>query len=182
MQEKNNKFIIAYIIIGILGRLIPHPANVTPLNSLCLFAGSKLSRLMAIITMLLCILISDLGLAYLKGYPLFGSWTFFTYSGFAVIVLLGAGLGKKFSNLKLVMYVVGSSLGFWLWTNLGSWLMTPYYIKDMQGLITCYTAALPFLRNALFGDLVWMVVIFGLYRIRIPFKMFLVANWSNKNG
>ena len=163
MQEKNNKVIIAYIIIGILGRLIPHPVNVTPLNSLCLFAGSKLSRLMAVISMLLCIIISDMGLAYLHGYPIFGVWSFFTYTGFVAIVLLGSRLIQGSSVGKLLVYVIASSLGFWLWTNLGSWLVSPYYTKTINGLITCYIAALPFLRNSLLGNLAWATVIFGLY-------------------
>ena len=163
MQEKNNKVIMAYLVLGVLGRLIPHPPNITPLNNLCLFAGSKLSKALAIMTMLLCIVISDLLLAYFKGYPVFGYWSWFTYSGLIAVVLLGARLGNNHSVYKLLIYVLGSAFGFWLWTNLGAWLLTPYYAKNLMGLISCYIAALPFLGNSLLGDLGWMVVIFGLY-------------------
>jgi len=163
MQDKNKKFIIIYIVIGVLGRLIPHPPNVTPLTNLCLFAGSNLSRGLAFITMLICYTISNIALAYFNGYPIFGYWTIFTYSGLAFIVLLGSRLSKSYNIKKLVTYVGVSTFVFWVWSNFGCWLATPLYPKDFNGLISCYIAALPFLRNALLGNLVWMVVIFGIY-------------------
>lgn len=163
MHYKNKKYIIIYIVLGVLGRLIPHPPNVTPLTNLCLFAGSNLSRGLALITMFICYSMSNIAIAYFNGHPIFGYWAFFTYSGFAFIVLLGSRLSKPYNTKKLVTYVGISTLVFWIWSNFGSWLATPLYDKDFNGLISCYIAALPFLRNALLGNLVWMVVVFGIY-------------------
>ena len=177
MREKNNKLAIVYIFIAVLGRLIPHPPNVTPMTSLCLFAGAKLSRTWAILVGLLSIIISDILLSLIYGYPMFGYWSFFSYTGFGAIVLLGSRLNSSPKTTKLFGFVICSTLGFWLWTNFGSWLLTPYYTKDFAGMFTCYFAAIPFLRNALLGDIIWAVVIFGLYK-KLAQRFFMVASYD----
>ena len=67
-------------------------------------------------------------------------------------------------------YFVGASFGFWIWTNFGVWLTSHLYPKSFAGLIACYTLALPFLRNALLGDLIWGVLIFGIFYILLGRK------------
>ena len=78
--------------------------------------------------------------------------------GFAVIILLGPKMNKH-----PLLYLLGSTVGFWLWTNFGAWLWNPVYAANFQGLFNCYIAGLPFLRNACIGNLIWMVVIFGMF-------------------
>ncbi|MCK4870143.1 MAG: hypothetical protein KAS93_03440 [Gammaproteobacteria bacterium] len=160
-----NKRVLTYIYITIatLGRLIPHPANLTPTINLSLFAGKQLSKGMAITVTLIALLLSDIALAYFYNYPVFGYWTLFSYSALAIIALVGTRINGLKNRSNLLFYVLFSSLGYWIWTNFGAWLLTPAYTKDAAGLATCYTAALPFLRNAMLGDLAWMVVIFGSY-------------------
>jgi hypothetical protein len=176
-MKKNKILIFFYLILfEIAGRLIPHPANFTPTTSLCIFSSQKLPRKIALIIAMISIAISDILLSYIYGYPLFGSWSFFTYTGFAAITLIASI--KKIKKIKtLLFYVIFSELSFWLWTNFGCWLcghLTTVYPKNLTGLITCYAAALPFLRNALLGSLVWMIVIFGCYSA-IPKKSAAIA-------
>jgi hypothetical protein len=175
MKQEHKKLILLYSLIGILGRLLPHPANVTPLTNLCLLAGSRLPRWVALIGTLVYCVLSDIFLAFLYGYQVFSYLSLFTYSGFLLIVLLGSKLSKSHSTRRLIIYVLASSLFFWIWTNFGFWLVTPIYSKDAMGLAACYVAALPFLRNALCGDIVWMMVIFGL----LPK---CVENYAQKNN
>ena len=156
-MPNNKKLAILFILIGILGRIIPHPANVTPITNLCIFSGRKLSRVLAMMTILITMAISDILLALIKGYPAFGSWTLFTYSGFIAITLLYRG--------PIMLVVLSATLGYWLWTNFGVWwlgMLTTHYTHNLNGLIACYIAALPFLRNALLGNLLWMIVIFAV--------------------
>ncbi len=40
---------------------------------------------------------------------------------------------------------------FWIWTNLGVWLLATIYPLNIQGLSACYIAAIPFLMNSLIG-------------------------------
>ena len=156
---------IFFIFFAIIGRLIPHPPNVTPLVSLSLFIGSRLNRWQAFIILLVSLCLSDVALHFLLHYPIFGGWTIFSYSGFAIIALMGSRIGTNSSKSKLLFYLLASSLGFWLWTNFGVWLQNILYPRTLTGLIECYTVALPFLRNSLCGDLIWMVIIFDGYKL-----------------
>ena len=160
----NGKMVLA-MVVGIVGRLIPHIPNVTPLLGLSLFSGANLSRSQAFLTVLLTLAISDVALAFMYGYPIFSFWTFFTYSGFVVITAIGSHYRKALSRLRGLLYVFGASLGFWLWTNFGVWLVGGLYPKTIGGLGFCYVAALPFLRNAMIGDVIWSAVFFGLFAI-----------------
>lgn len=67
--------------------------------------------------------------------------------------------GSKLFTLPC--WIVTASLAYWLWTNLGVWLTSGIYAKNLAGLANCYVAALPFLQNAMLGDLIWTTVIFG---------------------
>lgn len=160
--RSKSKLVWFYLTIGVLARLIPHPANFTPITNLCMFSGSKLPKYIALPAMLLLLAISDALLAHIYGYPIFSSWSIFTYSGFAAMVLISTKLKANPSIKRLLTYLLSFSLGFWLWTNFGVWL-TGYYPHTFAGLISCYTLALPFLRNALLGNLVWMAVIWGSF-------------------
>lgn len=69
----------------------------------------------------------------------------FTWSGFALIGLLGyrAKKAKKGINSARIMGIgMGSVLVYDLWTNFGCWL--GWYPHSIDGLIMCYTLALPF--------------------------------------
>lgn len=164
MKMKEKKYpLFLYITFTALSRIIFHPANMTPVDSLCLFAGSKFSKLFAIIYILVCIAISDLLLMFFSKGHVFGLWSIFTYSAYVFIVYLGKKLPKNYSFYKLAAFSVTASLIFWLFSNFGWWLTTPFYSKDFTGFLNCYIASLPFLRNTLLGDMCWVVVIFGVY-------------------
>ena len=69
---------------------------------------------------------------------------------------------------------------FFLLTNFSVWLFTPWYSKDISGLLYCYTLALPFFRNTLAGNVFYAFSFFGIYemaRSLIP-KRFRVNNLS----
>lgn len=145
---------ILYIALASCSRLIPHPPNVTPLVNLSLFAGVQLSRAMSFIIIIASLIFSDIGLHFIYGYPIFGSWSIFTYSFLLMLVWIGSKI--NFSARNYIMTVLFSSLGFWLWTNFGTWLLSGIYPKNLNGIIDCYLAALPFLRNQLLGDFMWL--------------------------
>lgn len=154
---------ILIVALGVLGRLFPHVPNVTPLTSLSIFIGVNLSCLAAFLAMFFTLFISDVLLVVVYGYPLIGYFTLFTYTGFLGIAFLSSQF--QYTSKNFPLYILGGSVGFWVWTNLGVWLADGLYPKTFEGLTNCYYNALPFLRNALVGDLVWGVVIFGLARV-----------------
>jgi hypothetical protein len=160
---------VLWVIFGTLGRLIPHAPNVSPMTSIALFSGSQLGRVLSFVVALLTMIISDIALAKMTGYPAFGIWSIFTYSGFAAIIVAGFWLRKNPSAARTFGFLLASSFGFWLWTNFGIWATgeSGMYPHTAQGLVACYVAALPFLGNALVGDMAWGFVLFmSFYGVR----------------
>jgi hypothetical protein len=167
LKENNlrKRILNAVFCIGICiaGRLLPHIPNVTPMTSLSLFAGSQFKKLLSLLTIIFALLVSDIVLAYLQGHPIFSSWSLFTYSGFIIIALFGTRISSELKAKSFFGCLLGSSIFFWLWTNFGVWLTSNLYAKTFQGLIICYTAALPFLRNEVCGNLIWGLAIWAVF-------------------
>ena len=170
MKKNSETFllILLWIAIGVMGRLIPHLPNVTPLTSLCLVAGALFSRRLAVTLMLIIAALSNVLLAYTYGYAVWGWWSLFTYSGFIAMIGLGTRLSSELPLTKTWMYTLGSSLGFWLWTNFGTWLVSGMSPQSLAGFTACYVAGLPFLRNAMLGTTTWLLILLGgIYAVRI---------------
>jgi len=92
---------------------------------------------------------------------MFGLWSLFTYSGFAMIILAGTFLRTVPTAGRTLGMLLGSSIGFWVWTNFGIWIVGGHaYGGGFGGLLNCYLAAIPFLGNALVGDLAWGMALF----------------------
>lgn len=166
MKTDRNLLAFVWILLGIAGRLLPHPPNMTPMTSLSLFGGTHLPRAMAFGIALAVMIISDIAIAWAQGNPAFGLWSIFTYTGFAAIVLAGSRLRAQISAPRTLGFLLSSSFGFWLWTNFGIWLTGDHgmYPLSFAGLVACYTNALPFLRNALIGDLGWGLMLFTTFQ------------------
>lgn len=160
------KFIKYSVFIALLG-IIPHPVGTSPLTDWCLFSGSKSSRLLAAFYTIISVTFYYLALYFLTNVPIFGPGCYFTYSSYIVIALLGTRLTKKYSLIRTTEFICASSLLFWVWTNFGWWLTTSFYPKDFNGLINCYLAALPYLRNSFLGDCFWGIVIFGMQNEKV---------------
>lgn len=62
---------------------------------------------------------------------------------------------------KLISLGIGSSIFFYIYTNFGWWLMSGMYEHSFSGLIRCYYMAIPFFRNNLMGNLIFVPV--GIY-------------------
>lgn len=164
MKNERNLLAFVWILLGIAGRmlsmLIP---NINPMTSLSLFGGAQLSRGKALALTFSTMIISDVAIAWIQGNPVFGFWSLFTYSGFAAIVFAGGALGKNAGAGKTLGFLVSSTFGFWLWTNFGIWATGDHsmYAFNLQGLVSCYTNALPFLGYSLVGDLAWGLAFFA---------------------
>ena len=62
-----------------------------------------------------------------------------------------------------VLMVLAGGLAYFALTNFSVWLRGHLYPPTTEGLIACYTAALPFLKNLLLGNLVFSAVLFGVF-------------------
>lgn len=146
-------------------RLIPHEPNMAPIGALAIFSGVYMSKKKALLIPLAAMFLSDLFLGFYRE-------IIWVYGSFALIGLLSAVILKKNHQVKNVIgFTLFSSLLFYVLTNFGVWLQGTMYTKSLSGLIQCYFLALPFLRNTLIGDIVYVGVFFGAYN--------LSRNWSN---
>ncbi len=163
-QKNSLKLVLVltlWVFIAVASRVITHITNKTPLTAMSVLAGGFFMRRFAIAFIVATMLVSDVLVGYFMGYPIVGSWTVFTYSGFLAIVFVGGCLGAKPAFVKTFLLTLLSGLGFWLWTNVGTWLFSGMYPRTGLGLMECYSMALPFLRNSLIGVLIWTPIFYA---------------------
>jgi len=153
---KKNTFNVILLFILVLGRIIPHPWNMTPTITLALFASRLYSPRQAIAITLLCFIFTDACLALLQHHNVWGSWSVFTYSALFAIAYTASAVRTK-ALPQTCALLLSCSMGYWLWTNFGCWLTMPEYSKNIAGLIQCYTMGLPFLKNQIAGDGLWLL-------------------------
>jgi len=93
----------------------------------------------------------------------------FTWSAFLLTPLIGVALSrinKEKGNAYPALAGLGGSLLsvliFYLWTNFGVVITTAMYPDTISGLMNSYINALPFLKNQLYGNMVFAPMIFAL--------------------
>lgn len=158
---KNHKFLYITLIIlaAVSSRFIPHPPNFTPIFAIALFGGAYYTdKRLAFVIPILAMFLSDLFIGLHSLIP-------FVYVSFVVIVLLGFHLQEKRSILKISAIALSGSVIFFVVTNFAVWLMGSFYPKNIEGLVTCYIAAIPFFKNSLLGDLIYTTLLFGSFEL-----------------
>ena len=152
IKERNKNILIASIIIlAVLSRIVPHPPNFAPITGIALFSSKKIkNKLFGVILPIIPLFISDLfiGLSFIN---------IFVYLSFIIIYFLGTIATKI--DVKTVFL---SSVIVFILTNLGVWYLG--YPKNIEGLITCFTLAIPFFINTILGDLFYSFILFRSYK------------------
>ena len=148
--------LIAMVLAAALTRLIPHPWNMTSIAAIALFGGAYFSdKWLAFLVPLTALFISDLALSgFYRGMEV-------VYLSFALIVGIGLWLQKHRTVWPIAGAALASSVLFFALTNLGVWAWSGMYPATVEGLVACYTAALPFFTNTLMGDLFYTALLFG---------------------
>jgi hypothetical protein len=152
--------IIACLIgLDVAARLMPHAPDFTPVAATALFAASVLRvRALAVLVPIAGMVLGDI---------LLGSYDvrimIAVYAALALPACVGALSSTLRRPLLILPILVSSALIFFLVTNFAVWAFSPMYSANAAGLVKCYVAALPFLRNMLTGDLFWGLLLFGGY-------------------
>ncbi len=154
--------ILSWVGFALLARLMPHPPNLTPYASLIMLMGCQLSGRMSALMALITLIISDIFLAIFFHYPVFGSWSFFTYSGFIVMAFASHCLQGHRTVLRIGGFALSSVMLYWLWTNFGTWWLAGIYPHSAAGLMACLVAGLPFLQMSLLSAFIFVPLFFGL--------------------
>ena len=140
-------------------------SNFTPLGASALFGGCYFTnKRTAFIIPLVTLWLSDLVIDYLYYHQLvffYEGW-FLSYAAFAIAVYLGSTI-KQVKPTAVLLFSVAGSLIHWILTNFGVWASGLLYPKTGLGILECYTAALPFLKNTLEIDIVFGLLFFGSF-------------------
>lgn len=148
--------ILTVIFTAAFMRLIPHWPNFTPIAGIALFGGTYIGRKhLAFLIPLSAMLLSDLFLGLHQT-------MLAVYISFALIVGIGFLIRQRVSVISVLSASLVSSLLFFLITNFAAWQsgMMPYPM-NLNGLLECYAAGIPFLNNGILGDLFYNTVFFG---------------------
>lgn len=161
LKKSSTKAVLAValllIAVGVWGRFIPHAPNMAPIAAVAIFAGAVLPRKYALVAPMAAIIISDLFIGL-------HSTIFWTWGSFALIALISSGyLREKINVANTLAVTLSGSVVFYILTNFGVWLQTGMYQPTLNGLIQSYINALPFFRNTLIGDLIYVGVLFGAF-------------------
>jgi hypothetical protein len=133
--------------------------NVSPITALALFSGAYLAdRKLAILVPMAAMFIGDLVLGL-------HNIMFFVYGAFILISLIGIFISTRVCGHVVIAASLVSSVLFFLVTNFGVWVVSGFYPMTFDGLITCYTAAIPFFQMTLMGDLFFVGIIFGAFML-----------------
>lgn len=158
---------VGLIVIAALSRILPHPHNFTPIGGMALFAGAVFQRQrFSWLLPFVALWLSDLVLNntiyshYYTGFQWIGNYG--VIFAFIAIFLIGKFNIASWKPAKLLGLSLLSSVVFFLMTNFYAWV-GPFsiYAQDLTGLLTCYTAAIPFFGGTLIGDLFYNTVLFG---------------------
>ncbi len=160
------------ILLAAFSRLIPHPPNFAPIGAMALFGAAYLKQKhFAIIIPIASMWLSDLALnnivyvQYFDHFVWFYQGCYWTYGAFIVIGFIGFGLIKKIRITNILFASCLASISFFILSNFGVWASGTMYSKSFTGLIMCYTAGLPFLKNTFMGDLIYSGLLFGIFEV-----------------
>ncbi len=167
---KRNNILIAggLILIAAIARIVNYEVevyNLAPVAALGLFAGSVLNnKRVAYLFTILAMLISDVYIEFFTSMSGFYDISqFFVYGSLILVTLMGTTL-KKHNPLKIAGYSITGSAIFFILSNFGTYL-TGYWGYGIEGLITTYTAAIPFAKNTFISDLLFSGLLFGAYTL-----------------
>ncbi len=158
-EDRSQSWLIyGLLLLGLVGRLVPHPWNATPTMAIALFGGTYLSKRWSMALTLLIVAISDLFLGWHTTIP-------FTWGAFLLTGMLAWWIRPRPSAARILAGALTGSVLFFVITNFGVWATQALYPHTAAGLWQCYIAGLPFFRATLLGDVVFTTVLFGGYAL-----------------
>ena len=149
------KVSIGIFIALAASRFIPHPPNFTSLLALSFYVPALLGK-KYIPSLIISFAITD----FLIG---FHALTLFTWGSVFLIGIISKYFVKNFNKR-----IIGSFFGtviFFIVTNFGVWSIGSYGYS-LNGLVICYTLALPFFAYSIISTFLFSLIIETLLKIR----------------
>lgn len=155
---KGLKTFAIFLFVGIIARIIPHPANFAPIAAMALFGGTYLGKKQAFALPLIAMIISDFIIGF-DSLPM----RLTIYGTFLIMVCIGFWIKKHKNTKNIILATLFSSILFFVATNFAVWATGTMYPKTLTGLVNAYFFAIPFFRNTLLGDMIYSGLFFGGY-------------------
>lgn len=167
MRIKQSTFTLSILVIvlvglGVVTRFFPHPANFTAIGAVALFAGALFPNKFGLFIPLIAMMVSDVFIG-------FHTIILFTWGSMAIAGLIGWQMRKSLSPISVLSGSLFSSIQFFLITNWAVWMFTPLYTKNISGLFHSYVMGLPFFRNMMLGDMLYVTILFGAYALAVQY-------------
>lgn len=141
------------IVIGAASRFIDHAPNFTPILSIAIMSSLYIKNRFIVLVPLSIMLLSDLYI----GNHVIAPWV---YSSILVICIISFFAKNNIKNV--LSYSLIGSIIFFIVTNFGVWI-SGGYSYSLEGLLSCYIAAIPFFRNTLISTFLFSLSIFAVY-------------------
>jgi len=154
------KELLFLVVLTVIATVLPHPENVTPIAALGIFSGAYMHRRIYLLVPVLASFLTDMATVGFYDVLIMA----FVYMGFLLSSLSGRLLllGKRVS-MRLPLGIIAATGGFFLVSNFGVWLV--YYPRSIEGLITCYGNAIPYLGRSLLGNVIYCGMFFGCFEL-----------------
>ena len=166
-QNKTNIAIgsILVVLAAIL-KVTTFPHSINPIIAISLFSGVVISdKKLAFALPLLAMFVSDIMLEVLNIAPgFYGMGQIGNYASLLLVTVLGFSM-KKINLIKVAGYSIASSILFFVLSNTNCFLFDNLnsYGTGLQGWANCLAAGIPFVKNSLFTDLSFSMILFGSY-------------------
>jgi len=154
------------LLIALLSRLLLPllhiPAmNFTAVGGSLLFFGARRPRWQAAVAVAALMVTDYLLTVYAYHYAFHVRGYLVTWAWYAGVCLLGSGLLRRVTVLRVAAAAATSATSFFVLSNFVVWT-GHMYPHTMSGLGACYVAALPFYRNDLISTGIVAGVLFGV--------------------
>lgn len=160
--SQKQKIMVAFglIVLVVAGRLLPHAWNMTPVIAASLFAGVYLGRVYALAVPAIAMFLSDMFIGFYDPHLFV-----VVYGSLLLIGLYALVLKRALSGFNIFITSLSTSCFFFLTTNWAVWQFSAWYPKTVDGLLMAYAMGIPFLKNALIGDIFYTGILFGSYAV-----------------
>ena len=156
---------LAYLLVlfAVVFRLVTEASalNFAPVAAALLFFGSRMPRRQAWVPVAVLIASDVVLTTRVYGYPLRPD-QIVIWAWYLAIVLLGSLLAGRAKMWRIAGASLAASISFFLLSNFAVWAAWEMYPRTFQGLLACYTAALPFFRNTAASDMLFTAAFFGI--------------------
>ena len=168
-MKKQDIIVLSSIILVLIAmRSIFNIPNFNPIGAIALMGGILFHKkttafLVTIGALFLGDVILGLSSPIYMDY-MFSTTFLFVYVAFILMIMLGTALKNRASLISISLGSVVSAILFFLITNAGSWLALNYD-RSLSGLMSAYSAGIPFFRATLVSQLLFSLGIYIIYNL-----------------